>query len=155
MAVSNDEKMLKDRLRHVLHEKKLPISKLADTETERARLGRQINGDAAVPFSTIYKVLYQLHDIDANWLILGEGYMLRRENIAPKVYQQHNEVHDASHNGGIVNVGTNSTVTSKNIERLEASIAEKDKRIAELEQDKMYLRHLVDTAYPHLNIKKP
>ena len=153
MAVSNDEKMLKDRLQHLLRTLKIPISHLAGTETERARLGRQIKGEAAVPFSTIYKILYQFHEIDANWLILGEGYMRKHDNLAPKVYKQHNEVHGNTA-GGDINVGPDTIVTSKTVERLEALCAEKDKRIAELEQDKMYLQHLVDSAYPHLNIKK-
>ena len=149
MAVSNDEKMLKDRLQHLLRTFKIPISHLADTETERARLGRQINGEAAVPFSTIYKILYQFHEIDANWLILGEGYMRKHDNIAPKVYKQHNEVHNNSA-GGDINVGPDTIVTSKTVERLEAIVAEKEARIKELERDKSFLQQLLENTYPHL-----
>lgn len=153
MAVSNEEKMLKERIRHLLTYKRASVASLANNENERVRLRHQINDEALVQYSTLFKLLYMYHDIDANWLIMGEGYMQKKDNIAPKVYQQHNEVHNNSA-GGDINVGPDTIVTSKTVERLEALIAEKDKRIAELEQDKMYLQHLVDSAYPHLNIKK-
>ena len=151
--VSNEEKLLKDRIRHLLSMKRMPIAKLAPTPTLEARYGRQINGEASVPFSTLQMLLLTFHDADANWLIMGEGYMQKKDNIAPKVYQQHNEVHGNTA-GGDINVGHDTIVTSKTVERLEAELAAKDKRILELEQDKMYLQHLVDSAYPHLNIKK-
>lgn len=153
MAVSNDEKMLKDRLQHLLRTLKIPISHLAGTETERARLGRQINGEAAVPFSTIYKILYQFHEIDANWLILGEGYMRKRDNLAPKVYKQHNEVHGNTA-GGDINVGPDTVVSTKTIERMQATIDAQEARIKELENDKAFLQQLLTNAYPHINIKK-
>lgn len=145
--------MLKERIRHLLTYKRASVASLANNENERVRLRHQINDEALVQYSTLFKLLYMYHDIDANWLIMGEGYMQKKDNIAPKVYQQHNEVHNNSA-GGDINVGPDTIVTSKTVERLEALIAEKDKRIAELEQDKMYLQHLVDSAYPHLNIKK-
>ena len=153
MAVSNEEKMLKERIRHLLTYKRASVASLADNENERVRLRHQINDDALVQYSTLYKLLYMFHDIDANWLIMGEGYMQKKDNIAPKVYQQHNEV-KGNTAGGDINVGPDTIVTSNTVERLESELAEKTKRISELEQDKMYLQHLVDSAYPHLNIKK-
>lgn len=151
--VSNEEKLLKDRIRHLLSMKRMPIAKLAPTPTLEARYGRQINGEASVPFSTLQMLLLTFHDIDANWLIMGEGYMQKRENIAPKVYKQHNEVHNNSA-GGDINVGPDTIVTSKTVERLEAIVAEKEARIKELEQDKAFLQQLLTNAYPHLSIKK-
>ncbi|MBR0544372.1 MAG: hypothetical protein IIW98_08025 [Bacteroidaceae bacterium] len=153
MAVSNEEKMLKERIRHLLTYKRASVASLADNENERVRLRHQINDEALVQYSTLYKLLYMYHDIDANWLIMGEGYMQKRENIAPKVYKQHNEVHNNSA-GGDINVGPDTIVTSKTVERLEAIIAEKEARIKELENDKAFLQQLLTSAYPHLNIKK-
>ena len=40
--VSNEEKLLKERIRHLLTYKRLSIAKLAENETMRVRLGRQI-----------------------------------------------------------------------------------------------------------------
>lgn len=134
--VSEDEKMLKERMRHILHMMRWPLTKFAANETQRARLGRQINGDAAVPYSTIVMFLNHFHNISADWLIMGEGGMYKADHVAPRVYN-HNEVHDSSV-GGSIHVGT-STIPYP----VQALLDEKDKRIKELEQDKQLLQGLL------------
>lgn len=134
--VSEDEKMLKERMRHILHMMRWPLTKFAENETQRARLGRQINGDAAVPYSTIVMFLTAFHNISADWLIMGEGGMYKADHVAPRVYN-HNEVRDSSA-GGSINVGT-STIPYP----VQALLDEKDKRIAELEKDKQLLQGLL------------
>ena len=151
--VSNEEKLLKDRIRHLLSMKRMPIAKLAPTPTLEARYGRQINGEASVPFSTLQMLLLTFHDIDANWLIIGEGPMLKKDSIAPRIYTQHNEVH-SNHAGGDINVGPDTIVSSKTVERLESIIDEKNNRIRELEQDKAFLIQIIGDKYPHLNTQK-
>lgn len=153
MAVSNEEKMLKERIRHLLTYKRASVASLADNENERVRLRHQINDEALVQYSTLYKLLYMFHDIDANWLIMGEGYMQKKDNIAPKVYKQHNEVHGNTA-GGDINVGPDTVVSTKTIERMQATIDAQETRIKELENDKAFLQQLLTNAYPHINIKK-
>lgn len=136
MALTNEEILLKDRIRHLLRFKKKTITDFAPTDTLRARFGRQINGDASVPFTTLYKILYEFHDIDANWLILGDGQMIKSLDY-PHIHNTTNEV-KSSKAGGSIYVGT-STIPYP----VQALLDEKDKRIAELESDKRQLQGLL------------
>ena len=142
MALSENEKMLKERIRFLLREKKVRISDISDNKTIEARLGRQINGEAQVPLSTIQMVLNMFPDIDANWLVMNEGTMRKADHLAPRVYNQHNEVHSNTA-GGDINVGPDTIVTKKTVDTLQAIIDEQKKRIAELENDKTLLSGLL------------
>ena len=133
--LTNEENLLKDRIRHLLRVKKCPIARLGDNDTLRARYGRQINGDAQVPFTTIRLILYMFQDISADWLVMGEGHMLKAEHYAPHVYTQHNEVKGNSA-GGDINVGPDTIVTKKTVDELEA-------KVSELERDKEFLKSLL------------
>lgn len=142
--------MLKERIRQLLHFKRMNFAKLTDSETMRARLGRQINGEASVPFTTIYNLLYMFHDVDANWLILGEGSMHKTVD-RPHIHNTKNEVNGSSA-GGSIYVGT-STIPYP----VQALLDEKDKRIAELEKDKEQLQGLLSilTAQAQSHASKP
>lgn len=137
MAVSNEEKMLKERIRHLLTSKRASIASLADNENERVRLRHQINDDALVQYSTLYKLLYMFHDIDANWLILGEGQMTKYSD-RPQIFN-HNEV-NGSKAGGSINVGTSAIPVP-----VQMLLDEKDKRIEELEKNNATLRMVLDS----------
>ena len=138
MAMSNEEKLLKDRIIHMLSYKRKSITKISEgNESLRVKLGRQLNPDkdTTVSFDTLYTLLYMFPDIDANWLILGEGPMTKatdRPNII-----NHNEV-NGSTAGGSINVG-NSNIPVP----VQALLEEKDKRIAELEKDKTQLQGIL------------
>lgn len=138
MAMSNEEKLLKDRIVHMLSYKRKSITKISEgNESLRVKLGRQLNPDkdTTVSFDTLYTLLYMFPDIDANWLILGEGPMTKatdRPNII-----NHNEV-NGSTAGGSINVG-NSNIPVP----VQALLEEKDKRIAELEKDKTQLQGIL------------
>lgn len=131
--LSNDEILLKHRIRQLLKFKKMTISDIAETETLRARYGRQINGDASVPFTTIHLLLRTFPDISADWLIMGDGSMNKADHLDLRVY---NEVHNSTA-GGSINVGATIQMPVQQI------IDEKDKRIAELEKDKQLLQGVI------------
>lgn len=139
--ISNEEKLLKERIRHLLSTKKAKISDFAKTESERVMLGRQINGkDTIVPYKTIYMLLYAYHDIDANWLILGEGTMTKVGNLAvPHIHNNFKNEVNNSEAGGDINVGSNTIPTA-----VQALLDEKTARIEELERDKQSLRNVID-----------
>ena len=142
--VSNEEKMLKERIRNLLSIKKTNISNIANNASERVMFGRQINGEnTSVPFKTLYRLLYMYQDIDANWLIVGEGSMYKIDHIAPHVYTQHNEV-KGNTAGGDINVGPDSIITKGTVDALKVRIAEMQSRIAELEHDKALLSGIVE-----------
>ena len=136
MALTNEEILLKERIKAMLSAKGKKIAHIAETPTMEARLGRQINGEASVPFTTLYKLLYMFHDIDANWLILGEG-QIQKTSDRPHIHNTKNEVNGSSA-GGSIYVGT-STIPYP----VQALLEEKDKRIAELEADKKQLQGLL------------
>ena len=121
--------------------KDIKYSDLADTKSERVMVGRQFgDNDTTVPFRTLYKILYAYHDVSAEWLILGEGPWKKTKDC-PKIFnQQHYEMQqNGENNQGNINVGT-STIPYP----VQALLDEKDKRIAELEEDKRRLHTVID-----------
>ena len=145
--VSNDEKMLKERIRHLLSYKKASVSDLTDNVTLQVRYRRQINGDAAVPFSTLYKILYMYHDISADWLILGEGSMQKADHVAPHIHNNNynNQLAPGSTQTGPVAIGhdTVNVIRGREIEERDILIKQQAERIAELEKDKELLSGLL------------
>ena len=136
--VSNEEKLLKERIRMLLAKKGMTILDLADgDEVVAKRYRNQINGDALVPYSTLYKLLYMFHDISADWLVMGEGAISKADCAAPRIYNTRNEVHDSKAGGDIL-VGATTIPCS-----VQSIIDEKNKRIAELERDKELLSGLL------------
>ena len=134
---TKQDKELKDRIKYVLEHENIKLARIANTEGERTMMSRQINGEETkVPYITIWKILNAAPRISAEWLLMGVGSMYSADHIAPRVYTQHNEVHDNSA-GGDINVGPDTIVTKKTVERLET-------RVAELEQDKKNMQTLID-----------
>lgn len=139
MPRPNIEKGIKERIRYALSVKKKNISSITEDDSERIAFGRQINKeDTSISASTIYKVLYALHDIDANWLVLGEGSMHKTVDHPQIFNQQHYEMQNGQNNSGTINFG--DTVIPYPVQAL---LDEKDKRIAELEKDKTQLQGLL------------
>ena len=145
--VSKEEELLKERIRYLLHNKKITIASLSDNdESLRVRLGRQINGDSVVAYTTIYKLLYMFPDISADWLVMGEGSMRKADCLAPKVYN-HNQVTNSTA-GGDINVGVRTVAVPQSFDEIQvkdmqSTIAAQQQRISELEQDKQLLQGLL------------
>ena len=140
MALTKEEMMLKDRIRHLLTFKRMSIAKLSPNPTLQVRYGRQINGAASVPFTTLYMLLYMFQDVDANWLILGEGQM-RKTTDRPQIFnQQQYQMQTGENNSGVINFSENSVPVP-----VQMLLNEKDKRIAELEDNNKILRTVLDS----------
>ena len=136
MAVSNEQKMLKERIRAVLGARRKTASDLGETDNEKKVYQRQILHDSNVTVETITKILYMFHDVDANWLILGEGLMHKTVDRPQIFNQQHTEVRDHATN-------TNNFGTQTIPYPVQALLDEKDARIADLEKDKAQLQGLL------------
>lgn len=136
MAISTEQKTLKERIRSLLAMRRMTASDLGETENEKKIYQRQILHDSLVTYDTICKLLYMFRDVDANWLILGEGQMKKSTDI-PQIFN-HNEV-NGSRAGGSINVGTYTLPVS-----VQALLDEKDARIVELEANNKTLRTVVD-----------
>ena len=139
--ISNEEKMLKERLRHVFNHFDIKITDIAPTKSLQVMLGKQLReNDTTVPFRTLYAILYAYPAIDANWLLLGEGTMLKTGNLAvPHIHNNITNAVNHSEAAGDINVGSNTIPSS-----IQALIDEKDARIAELQRDKQTLRTVID-----------
>ena len=139
--ILNEEKLLKERIQYLLKVKKASITSISDSESERVMLGRQINGENnVVSFRTIHKLLYMFHDIDANWLILGEG-QIQKTADRPQIFnQQQYQMQTGENNSGVINFSENSVPVP-----VQMLLDEKDKRIAELEDNNKILRTVLDS----------
>lgn len=139
--ISNEEKLLKERIQYMLKIKKVSITSISNSESERVMLGRQINGENnVVSFRTIHKLLYVFHDIDANWLVLGEGKMQRTADRPQIFNQQQYQMQTGENNSGVINFSENSVPVP-----VQMLLEEKDKRIAELEENNKILRAVLDS----------
>lgn len=139
--ISNEEKLLKERIQYMLKIKKVSITSISDSESERVMLGRQINGENnVVSFRTIHKLLYVFHDIDANWLLLGEGQMQKTADRPQIFNQQQYQMQNGENNSGVINFSENSVPVP-----VQMLLEEKDKRIAELEENNKILRTVLDS----------
>lgn len=154
MPRPNIEKEIKERIRHALSVKKKSITSIATDDSERIMFGRQINkDDTALSALVLFKILYALHDVDANYILLGEGPMQKTANHPQIFNQQHYEMQqNGENNNGTINFG-DSVIPYP----VQALLDEKDKRIAELEKDKEQLQGLLSilTAQAQSHAPKP
>jgi hypothetical protein len=111
----------------------------------QARLGRQINGEAAVPFTTLQLILERFHDISADWLIMGEVPMQKAEHVGSRIYNTTNVAHD-NQCGGDLNVGTTRTqvIRDREIEEREQIIAQLRAQVEELKHDKKLQQGIIE-----------
>lgn len=138
--ISNEQKLLKERIQALLRHKRYSLLSISDNDSERIRLGRQINGSSIVSIETVQKLLLLFHDIDANWLLMGEGFMTRADNVGSRIYhtENHNQVAENGTQFGPINIGRDATQVIKGRDELnyEQTIAQLQKRVRELEEDK-------------------
>lgn len=128
--LSQEENMLKLRIRELMRNKKITIASLSNGDDSlRIRMGRQINGDSVVAYNTVNQLLTLFPDVSAEWLVMGRGDMIRKDAIT------HNELHQASNNHGTIQIGNHNSINS-DTEALKA-------RIRELEYDKHLLQGLL------------
>ena len=134
MVVSNEQKMLKERIRGLLAMRKMTASDLGETENEKKIYQRQILGESLVTFDTISKLLYMFHWLSAEWLVRGEGGMERASEVAPKYYTiNHN---NNNHDNGIVNIGADMSVTEQ--------VADLHRQLEEVTKDRDLLKGLLE-----------
>ena len=148
--VSSEQILLKERMNRLLKSKDYNITKLAEgDENLRVRLGRQFNNNnVEVQFDTLFKLLYMFHDIDARWLIVGEGFMKSADNRATRIYATNNTNTVAEHakQNGPVNIGRDNhqILHDQYVEMLQQENMNLKAQIAELKHDKERLEGLVD-----------
>jgi hypothetical protein len=71
------------RIKDVLTYYKAKVNSISQSASEQRRLNRQINEEAGITFETISSIIETFSDIDANWLITGNGEMLKANKEEP------------------------------------------------------------------------
>lgn len=80
-----DESAVKQRIREVLTVKESNPTKLSkDFSVNQKTLNNQINSDVQLSSSTILLILKAFPDLSAEWLLRGEGSMIKNENNITK-----------------------------------------------------------------------
>ena len=145
-----EENSCKERIRSILGKWKVNIANLEDTETRRVRMRNQINGSAILTFDVLRKVAYSLPQVSCDWLLLGEGDMMRAEHVGSRIYQNsyNNQLAPGSIQKGPVAIGhdTVNVIRNREIQERDDLIAQLKARVEELEKDKKMLQWLLDSV---------
>nr|DAU87665.1 MAG TPA: repressor protein C2 [Caudoviricetes sp.] len=76
-----DESSVKQRIREILTVKESNPTKLSkDFSVNQKTLNNQINSDVQLSSSTILLILKAFPDLSAEWLLRGEGNMLKKNS---------------------------------------------------------------------------
>ena len=144
-----EEKACKERIRSVTGRFNVSLASLEDTETRRVRMRNQVNGDSTLTFDVLRKVAYSLPQVSCDWLLLGEGDMLRAEHVGSRIYNTNcnNTVTQHDCQDSPVSIGKTPTqfVRNREIDDRDQKIAELTKRVRELEHDKEMQRMLIES----------
>ena len=143
-----EEKACKERVRSVLGRWNVSIATLETTETRRVRMRNQINGDSFLTFDVLRKVAYALPQVSCDWLLLGEGSMLKAEHVAPHIHHNNynNQLAPGSTQTGPVAIGhdTVNVIRGREIEERDQLIAQLQQQIAELKRDKELNQNIIE-----------
>lgn len=73
------------RVREILDKYNLSVSSLAKKiGVVQATLNRQLTGENSISLDTVYAILYYYKEISAEWLLRGEGEMIKGERVFEK-----------------------------------------------------------------------
>lgn len=81
------------RIREILDRYELSVSSLAKKiGVVQATLNRQLSGENALSLDTVNAILYCYEEISAEWLLRGEGEMIKGANSMPKSFDARIEI---------------------------------------------------------------
>ncbi len=134
------EQNIKQRVKLAMKELEISVNALSEfRQLTRSTMNDQINGNSKIGIATIEALLAYRHDISAEWLLRGEGEMLRNADKPAEVNIDHSDF--GHHNNTNTNIGgTQMTSNSKYGEALVASL---NAQIDDLRKDKENLYQLL------------
>ena len=75
------EELIRQRVNEILLSHNISINKFSDGDSAlQNRLSRQINRGASITAETLFILLDKFKDVSAEWLLRGEGEMLKSDN---------------------------------------------------------------------------
>lgn len=101
---------IRRRLKDILMLNKVTVNSISNGTAEQRRLNRQINEDATITFETISSIIENFPDLDANWLITGQGEMYKKELNAGR----DNNLVEGDNKGITGNTGTIGNMVAEN-----------------------------------------
>lgn len=125
-------KEIRQRVKEILILNKVTVNSISHSTTEQRRLNRQINEDATITFETISSILETFPNIDANWLITGQGEMYKKEYNAGRDNVGVGNKIEGDNKGVIGNTGTVGNVGGNHV-----SIADTSNIKKIMDEDKM------------------
>lgn len=126
---------VRDRIKCALKEYDFSVSKLAGgySCSAQTKLNRQINGETMISCETIEHVLATFPNLSAEWLLRGEGTMLRVDKQATQLHQHVHTDGGAAAVSGTGNVSQTNVTCDAEIELLRDAVKQRDKEIELLE----------------------
>lgn len=111
MEKNEIEGIFRSRIKIAFQQYDYSVYKLTSNETDRARINKQINRESTISAETLYIILEAFPNISAEWLMRGDGPMLKSEAHQKELHQH---VHAE---GGTANVsGTGNVEVNKKSE---------------------------------------
>lgn len=124
------ETLVRQRVKELILKKGVTYNKLALLcEIPQSNVAKQLGGDTAISLKTILAILNRLPDVSAEWLLRGEGDMIKPTSFLGKVV---NKIESAFPCG-------DSNETSVRI--YEDLLEQRDRRIRELEIELAKVKH--------------
>ena len=81
------------RIREILDKYELSVTSLAKKLCmSQPTLNRQLTGENSLSLETVNAILYYYQDISAEWLLRGEGEMIKGANYIPKSFDAKIEI---------------------------------------------------------------
>ena len=87
------ENTIIQRIREILDKYELSVTSLAKKLCmSQPTLNRQLTGENSLSLETVNAILYYYQDISAEWLLRGEGEMIKGVNYMPKSFDAKIEI---------------------------------------------------------------
>ncbi|MCI5706069.1 MAG: helix-turn-helix domain-containing protein [Odoribacter sp.] len=131
------ESNVKQRIKDLLSQKGITVSALSEAiGIPQSTLSRQINSDTSLSISAILSILEYFEDLSPEWLIKGEGEMIRQN------------IHQTNNQGDNINAGGNlsldksvkTNIDPKYVEKLEEDNKRMNQEISKLKDDLLKLQ---------------
>lgn len=73
---------LSERIKKVIEHYKLSVRRFAiKCGMTQATMDRQVKGINAVSVDTLQRIISNFQDVSPEWLLIGEGFMLKEQNV--------------------------------------------------------------------------
>lgn len=140
------EKKAKERIRTLLKERNISFNSISETSAIQAQFSRAFGKgkDAKLSYELIEIVLRNCPDVSADWLLMGEGDMLKKTTELPPVDVSSEE--SINHSAEIARLVREKNELIEKIEDLQAKCAKLEELTDELSKENIAIAAQRDMA---------